>query len=95
MWDNSSPVKAMHSSSGIKTASDGLKMIGFPMYLLNSGINKVMLNPKQKLSADHLHYWNIDMADFDRGVKLVQLPNDTPRMVMSRCDNQASPDYES
>ena len=92
VFDKSPSKKALHSVTGFKmNASDKVHLSGYPLYLMKSGQNRVLLK-SGTFNSEHLSYWslNMNMLDDPEAVLKVSMPGKSYSDVLVRRDSQAA-----
>jgi len=90
IYDNSKPAKPLFSSWMHKSNSaDAHHSSGFPLFMLNRGRDKVMIQPPQLTDA-HSQYWHCDMSQLESGTSDFTNPATGERYKMVRRDSRAA-----
>ena len=89
-FDNSTPPRALHTVTAFKTnASDQVYGSGFPLFLLNSGFDKVLLK-SGAFNSEHLAYWSLNMEMLNKDVTTLQLGKAYQSSVIMEKTSQAA-----
>lgn len=76
LYDNSTIPKRLHTVHACKTNSDcDAKESGFPLYLLKSGINELLISGNAKVDQNDINFWTLSINDLKNGSSKIWYPN--------------------